>query len=72
MILATTIQDRLLKVVENPKTFCYDFDIRYLERWIKLYPKCFPMFVLCGNYKTEFVYNDRIKDFRYEFKKGIL
>lgn len=54
MILAETIQNRLRKVVENVQTFTYDFDIRYLQRWINQYPQCFPQFIKRGNYEAYF------------------
>jgi len=54
MILGTTIQDRLEKVCETPSTFRFDFDIRYLAKWIRLHPSVFPKYVLEGNYNLNF------------------
>lgn len=65
MILATTIQERLKSVCESPDTFMYDFDIRYLQRWINSFPFCFPKFILSGTYES--YYNaDKM---RWEIKK---
>lgn len=47
----------------------YEIDIRYLQRWIDLFPCCFPKFVLSGNYKIDFVWNCKELDFRYELSK---
>jgi len=69
MILATTIQNRLLKVVESPETFCYDFDIRYLQRWVNLHPQCFPKFILKGKFEPKFIWNDKLEDFSWEIHK---
>jgi len=46
MILGTTIYDRIQKVCESPSTLMYDYDIRYLGRWMKKHPQCFPKFML--------------------------
>ncbi len=54
MILGNTIQDRLRKVVESIETFTYDFDIRYMQKWINKHPQCFPKFMLNGNYEAYF------------------
>lgn len=31
-----------------------DIDVRYLQKWIRLYPNCFPKFVIKGNYEIHF------------------
>lgn len=66
MILATTIQTRLEKVHGS---LYPDFDIRYLQRWIKLYSSCFPKFILNGNFECKFIYNEKLQEFRWEIHK---
>lgn len=53
MILGDTIYKRLNKI-HNSKSFRYEFDIRYLSKWIKLYPDQFPNYVIDGNYELLF------------------
>lgn len=69
MVLGITIQNRLAEVVENPQNLCYDFDIRYLGRWISKYPNVFPKFIREGNFEPKFVWNDKLKEFRWEIHK---
>lgn len=64
MILAKTIVKRLEAVNGS---LGYDFDVRYLDKWIRLYPQCFPKFILSGNFETRFVWKN--SDFRYELHK---
>jgi hypothetical protein len=52
MILADTIIKKLDTANGSPLGF--DFDIRYLSRWFKLYPQCFPKYMLAGNYQPTF------------------
>lgn len=52
MILGTTIEKRL--AVAHGKSLYPDFDIRYLQRWIRLYKNCFPVFVLRGEFESYF------------------
>jgi hypothetical protein len=47
----------------------YEIDIRYLQRWIDLYPCCFPKFVLSGNFEINLVWNKDYTNFRYELSK---
>lgn len=53
MILWTTILNKLSKYVDN-NTLRFECDIRYLDRWIREYPKCFPNYIHNNNYKTLF------------------
>lgn len=65
MILGTTIQNKLKPYFDN----YFDFDIRYLDRWVKQYPNLFPKFILEGNYESKFVWNKDFTDFRWEIHK---
>jgi len=56
MILVDTIYNKLLIQGEDPKTLRYNFDVRYLQRWIKKHPNVFPKYILnnnfnCNNYE---------------------
>jgi len=64
MILGTTIQNRLDIAQGSPVGF--DFDIRYLGRWLIIYPECFPKFMLNENFTT--VFNGNL--LRWEIIKG--
>lgn len=64
MILGTTIQNRL--DIANGSPVGFDFDIRYLDKWIRLYPNCFPKFVLNGDFTTVF----NTDKYRWEIVKG--
>lgn len=66
MILASTIQNRLEKFHGS---LYPDFDIRFLDKWIRQYPQCFPKFMLLGKYEPRFVWVERLADFRYEIHK---
>ena len=60
--LWTTIYNRLIsKGVKS-----YEIDIRYLQRWIDLYPCCFPKFML-SNFFTA-IFNSEL--YRWEIWKG--
>jgi len=64
MILWTTILNKLSNTLEP----CDDsrfIDIRYLDKWIREYPDCFPKFVLNNEYKIIFNFNL----LRYEFHR---
>ena len=50
MILGITIQTRIEK--ELGRSIVYDFDIRYLQRWINQFPKIFPRFIHNNNYTS--------------------
>lgn len=63
MILGQTIYKRLTKSVG--KNITYDFDIRYLSKWIDKYPECFPKFIRENNYKI--IFNS--EKLRYELFK---
>jgi hypothetical protein len=52
MILANTIIDKIEK--EKGSSITFDFDIRYLQRWCKEFPQCFPKFILKGNFEPIF------------------
>jgi hypothetical protein len=45
-----TIYNKLL----NKGVVGHDIDIRYLQRWINLYPCCFPKFMLSNSYTAIF------------------
>lgn len=64
MILAATIQKRLEDLVDI-KILSYQFDCRYLSRWITLYPQCFPVYMRKGNFSITF---NSVK-LRYEINK---
>lgn len=50
IFLWSTIYNRLLsKGIDG-----FEIDIRYLDRWIKKYPECFPRFMLENNYTATF------------------
>lgn len=53
MILWDTIYRKLI----NKGAHYYDIDVRYLSKWIRLYPEIFPKFIKCGNYDLKFNYN---------------
>lgn len=57
MILGSSIYSKLIAAGENPKNLRYDFDIRYLQKWIKKYPSIFPKYILSGNYFLKFDWN---------------
>lgn len=60
--LWSTIYQRLLdKAIPS-----YDIDIRYLQRWISLYPCCFPEFMISGFFTA--VFNAEL--YRWEIYKG--
>jgi len=64
MILLETIKTRLKKYVSSDIIY-RDFDCRYMNKWIKLYPNCFPKYVLNNNYSIKFNY----LKLRYEINK---
>ena len=49
MTLFNTILDKLKK-----HTDIRFIDVRYLSKWIRLYPECFPSYVISGNYDIRF------------------
>jgi len=53
MRLIDTCFNKLSKFIP-PNTLRFEFDCRYLNRWIKEYPQCFPSFVVRGNYSIVF------------------
>ena len=53
MILLTTIQNKLEQICGYDTIF-KEFDVRYMGRWIKLYPDCFPKYVREGNFEPRF------------------
>jgi hypothetical protein len=48
-ILWNTIYNKLIKHINK-----FEIDIRYLKKWMKLYPTYFPKFMLKNNYKIIF------------------
>jgi hypothetical protein len=53
MILWSDILTELLKKGINP----YDIDVRYLQKWIRLYPELFPKFIIENKYELKFNYD---------------
>lgn len=43
----------------------YDIDVRYLGKWIKEFPNLFPIFVISGNYRIHFDW-EQLKWYIYE------
>jgi hypothetical protein len=64
MILLTTITTKIQKVIK-PEDDIRFLDVRYLDKWIRNYPQCFPKFVLNNEHKILFNPNK----LRYEFHK---
>lgn len=64
MILWTTILDKIKKVIKPDDDIRF-IDVRYLDKWIRNYSKCFPKFVLNNNYKIYF----NPEYYRYELSK---
>lgn len=64
MILWNTILDKIEKVIKTNDDIRF-IDIRYLEKWIKNYPQCFPKFVLKNKHKIYF----NPEFYRYELSK---
>ncbi len=54
MILNSTILSRLQNVICDNEILQYDYDIRYLDKWIKKYPSVFPKFMLKDNFQPIF------------------
>lgn len=65
MILGTTIQNKLKPHFKN----YFDFDIRYLDRWINNYPNLFPKFMIKGNFEAKIVWNKDFTNYRWEIHK---
>ena len=61
MILFDTIRNRLSKITDIRFV-----DVRYLDKWIKEYPNCFPKYVLNNKHKITFNTNK----LRYELWKS--
>jgi len=64
MILWTTILNKLSNTVKPDDDLRF-IDIRYLNKWIREYPNCFPKFVL--NEEHQIIFNPNL--LRYEFHK---
>ena len=64
MILLTTLTKRLEKITDNDKVY-KEFDCRYLQKWIRLYPEIFPNYVKNNQYFIIFNY----EKLRYEINK---
>ena len=65
MILATTIQDRLKPHFNN----YFDFDVRYLDKWIMKYPDLFPKYMRQNKYEVKVVWINNFTEYRYEIHK---
>lgn len=65
MILLETIRTRLKKHVSSDIIY-RDFDCRYMNKWIKLYPDCFPKYMVNNKYSMTFNY----LKLRYEIQKN--
>lgn len=46
-----------LSLIIHPEDSSRFIDIRYLQKWIRLYPEVFPNFIHTGNYTIEFIPN---------------
>lgn len=66
MILLETIKNKLEKHI-GYKELYQSFDCRYMQKWINLYPDCFPKYVKNGKYYIEF----NGSNLRYEIHKII-
>jgi len=64
MILLTTLTKKLEKIV-GKNTVYKEFDCRYLQKWIRLYPEIFPNYVKNNKYFITFNY----EKLRYEINK---
>lgn len=64
MILLTTLTKKLEKII-GKNTIYKEFDCRYLQKWIRLYPEIFPNYVKNNKYSITFNY----EKLRYEINK---
>lgn len=64
MILWYSILNKLESKISDSNVTKF-IDIRYLDKWIKQYPECFPLFV--RNNKHKIIFNN--EKYRYEFHK---
>lgn len=64
MILWTTILNKISNIIKSDDDLKF-IDIRYLDKWIKKYPNCFPNYVLDNKYNIYF--NPNL--LRYEFHR---
>ena len=64
MVLWFTVLTKLENAI-NDKSISRFIDVRYLNKWIKEYPQCFPKFVVNNKHRIEF----NTKKYRYEFHK---
>ena len=62
MILWDTVLNRLNKYNVDTRLI----DIRYLNKWLKLYPTCFPKYVINNNFKI--IFNSNF--LRYELHRN--
>ena len=65
MILLTTLTKKLEKIV-GKNTVYKEFDCRYMDKWIRLYPDCFPKYMVNNKYSMTFNY----LKLRYEIQKN--
>jgi hypothetical protein len=65
MILLTTILDKIEKEIKPEHNLRFDFDCRFMDKWIREYPQCFPKFVKENRYNI--IFNRNL--LRYELNK---
>lgn len=65
MILLTTILNKIEKEIKPEHNLRLDFDCRFLDKWVREYPQCFPKFVKENKYNISF--NPNL--LRYELNK---
>lgn len=58
--------DTILNKLNNYNVDIRLIDIRYLDKWIKLYPTCFPKYVINNNFKI--IFNSNF--LRYELHRN--
>jgi len=68
MVLNTTILRRLKEQGAKDEDLRF-YDIRYLHKWVRLYPLAFNKFILKGNYTIKFSYIKLRWEFHNESSK---
>ena len=58
--------DTILNKLNNYNVDTRLIDIRYLDKWIKLYPTCFPKYIIDNNFKI--IFNSKF--LRYELHRN--
>ena len=66
MILLDTIKNKLEKHIGYEELY-KSFDCRYMQKWIDLYPNCFPEYVKNNRYTIHFNW----QKMRYEINRSI-